>query len=219
MTASSTDFPFDSSIPVPFVAESSAGVAGTDLFESQWISEARDGSHEAFRLLVERHQDAVFRFCRHWLNCPEDAREVCQDTFLRAWDALPDYRPRARFSTWLFQIALNLCRDRVRSRGARNRKLTDSLSLFRRGDGQTRERHCPLPSPDEAVSLDEDLEKLRRGLAALPRRHSEVLILAVIEGLSQLECGEILGCSVRAVESRLYRARRDLMAWWEAHPG
>ena len=219
MTASSADFPLDP--PIPFtVAAAGAPVerGAAEVFELRWIAEAQNGCHEAFRLLVERHQESVYRFCHHWLRCPEDATEACQDTFLRAWQALPRFRPKAKFSTWLFRIALNLCRDRARSREARNRSLTDAFTSEGPVGRTQDEWPCPLPQPDEAATIEEDLKKLRKGLASLPQRHREVLILAVMEGFSHQECGDILGCSVRAVESRLFRARRDLTAWWESRP-
>src|SRR6056297_3299213 len=87
--------------------------------ESDLIDRAVAGDEEAFILLVEKHQEKVFRFCCQWLSSPEDAGEVAQDTFVRAYLAIGRYQARGKFSTWLFQIALNLCRDRLKSRSGR----------------------------------------------------------------------------------------------------
>lgn len=101
------------------------------------------------------HQDKVFRFCRHWLNGrEEDAREACQDTFVRAYHALPGFRSRrnARFFTWLFRIALNLCRDRLRSASYRREQRPDSIHPSRasNSDGQG-ESFDLSPVPADAI--------------------------------------------------------------------
>jgi RNA polymerase sigma-70 factor, ECF subfamily len=172
------------------------------------VQAAQSGSQEAFRQLVERHQDIIYDFCTRWLGNAEDAREVCQDTFVRAWEALPRFQKRARFSTWLYRIALNLCRDRYKSKAGRQNRATLSI------EDTPREWACPQPLPDESASQSGDLEKLQRGIQALPESLRSPLLLCCIEGLSQQECAHILKCSSRAVEGRIYRARRALLDWW-----
>lgn len=174
--------------------------------EAATLASAQNGCPDSFRQLVERYQQRVYHFCFHYLRDAGDAREACQDTFIRAHRALPKYRPKARFSTWLFQIALNLCRDRTRASGAA--RATEAL-----GESAL-QLPCPAATPDEAAIRDTDLAKLDRGLASLPEEHRSVLVLSCLEGLSHGECAEILKCSERAVEGRLYRARQRLSEWW-----
>ncbi len=169
---------------------------------------AAGGDTAAFRLLVERHQGDVFRCCLHWLGNAEDAQEVCQDSFVRAWQALPEYQHRGRLRAWVVRIALNLCRDRVRSRGAGQKRLTLHL------DPALSEPVCAGLRPDEASSWRSEVEKLERGLQALPETLRLPLTLCAIQGLSQEECAEVLGLSCRAVEGRVRRARQALLAWW-----
>ena len=76
------------------------------------IRRAQAGDPGAFRSLVEAHQEMIYRLCVQCLQCEDDAREACQDTFLKSWQALPAWQPRGKLSTWLYQIALNQCRDR-----------------------------------------------------------------------------------------------------------
>ena len=166
---------------------------------------ARDGCPESFRSLVERHQQRLYHFCYRYLRDEGDAKEVCQDTFVRAHGALSRFKPRAKVSTWLYQIALNLCRDRARV-GLRKRP---SLHW------ESAELVCAASTPAERAVLGADLAKLDRGLAELPAKSRAVLVLSCLDGLSHDECAEILKCSERAVEGRLYRARRQLMEWWE----
>ena len=169
--------------------------------EAAEIEAASKGCDEAFRALVERHQHRIHRLCFHYLGDEADAVEACQDTFVRAHRALPRFKPRARFSTWLHRIALNLCRDRLRRR--RRTVPLDGLDLA-----------CGQATPDESVIRDADLAKLDRALASLPARLREPLILTCLDGRSHAECAAILKCSERAVEGRLYRARQKLAAWW-----
>jgi RNA polymerase sigma-70 factor (ECF subfamily) len=194
----------DSSIPSP--AALPATPSEDERLEAAEIEAAGGGCEEAFRALLERHQQRIHRLCYHCLGNEQDALEACQDTFVRAYHALPRFKPRARLSTWLHRIALNLCRDRLRR--PRRTVPLDGLEL-----------PCGSASPDEAAIRAADLAKLARGLATLPPRLHKVVVLCCLEGLSHAECAEILKCSTRAIEGRLYRARRLLARWWEKNDG
>jgi RNA polymerase sigma-70 factor (ECF subfamily) len=169
------------------------------------LQRARGGCPDSFRALVERHQQRLYHFCFRYLRDEGDAKEVCQDTFVRAHGALSRFKPKARVSTWLYQIALNLCRDRARVVS----KKRPALRL------EHTELVCAAGTPAERAVLGADLAKLDRGLAELPLKSRAVLVLSCLDGLSHEECATILKCSERAVEGRLYRARRQLMDWWE----
>lgn len=179
-------------------------------WEARLIEAARNGSHDAYRELVDHHKDRIYRFCLSWAPTEEDAEEVCQDTFVRAFHALDNYRPRGKFSTWLYQIALNLSRDRARSKLRRMTNLTIPIH----GIAETSFR-CRLPLPNESSEWSEDLKRLEKGLNRLPARLREALLLNAVEGLPYEECAEVLSCSPRAIEGRIYRARRTLQQWWE----
>ena len=184
-------------------------ITADEAAERELIRAAQTGCESAFRELIERHQQRIYHFCFHYLRDAGDAREACQDTFIRAHRALASFKPKARLGTWLFQIALNLCRDQLKSGRAKQERLTDSE------DACLREMACSRPSPDEVAVRHADLVKLDRGLAQLPPGLRDVLVLSCLEGLSHGECAVILKCSERAVEGRLYRAREKLAAWWE----
>lgn len=193
-----------SSIPSP--DSFPADLTPEERLEREQIAAARHGCEEAFRLLVERHQQRIHRLCFHYLGNEEDALEACQDTFVRAHRALPRFTPRARLSTWLHRIALNLCHDRLRRR-------RPTLPL----DGI--DPACGGHAPDEAAIRAADLARLASSLATLPPRFQQVIVLSCLEGLSHRECAEILKCSERAVEGRLYRARLHLAKAWDRHAG
>ena len=180
-----------------------------DAAELLHIRSAQAGDMKAFEWIVQQHEARLFGFCCRWLRCEEDAREVCQDAFVRAWQALPEYEHRSKLSTWLYQITLNLCRDRAKSRASRQRESTRSLQ------DEVPSPICPQPSPDASAQWRSDMQKLERGLATLPKKLSEVLLLTAMEGLSHEECAQVLGCSLRGIEGRVYRARRLLLRWWD----
>lgn len=176
--------------------------------EEAKIRAARDGDMAAFEWIVRQHEERLLTFCCRWLRCPQDAREICQDAFVRAWQALPDFEGRCRISTWLYQIALNLCRDRAKTRSTRQQARTVAL------EDVESQPTCPNPAPDRNAEWRGEMQKLERGLAVLPEKLRAALMLTSLEGLSQEECALILNCSVRSVEGRVYRARQMLLDWW-----
>jgi RNA polymerase sigma-70 factor (ECF subfamily) len=177
--------------------------------EQQKIRAAQAGDMAAFSWIVQQHEERLFGFCCRWLRCAEDAREVCQDAFVRAWQALPEFEGRAKLSTWLYQIALNLCRDHAKTRATRQRVSTITL------DEVPHSPECPKQGPAANAEWQSEMQKLERGLAVLPEKLRTVLMLTTMEGLSHEECAEVLNSSVRGIEGRLYRARQMLMQWWE----
>lgn len=152
----------------------------------------------ACRSLVDRHLARLHALAERMLGSSADADEVCQDAFVRAWRQAGTWKPgQARFSTWLHQVVLNLCRDRLR----------------------TRRERAPLALLDEVASADDPerthqaLERsraVRRALLALPERQREALLLCHYQGLSNIEAALVLELSVDALESLLARARRAL---------
>lgn len=193
-----------SSIPdAAFIpADPPADPSADELLELDQVEAARSGCEVAFRQLMERHQQRIHRLCYHYLGNHEDALEACQDTFVRAHRALPRFVPRARLSTWLHRIALNLCHDHLRRR-------RPTLPL------EGVDPVCVRAAPDEAAAHTADLERLSTALASLPARLQKLLVLSCLEGLSHTECAAILKCTERAVEGRLYRARQRLSKAWE----
>jgi RNA polymerase sigma-70 factor (ECF subfamily) len=186
-----------------------AEAAIPDRLEQQKIRAAQAGDMAAFEWIVQQHEERLFGFCCRWLRCVEDAREVCQDAFLRAWQALPEFEGRAKLSTWLYQIALNLCRDRAKTRAARQRDSTIAL------EDVEQPPLCPQQTPSASAELNSEMQKLERGLAVLPEKLRAVLMLTTMEGLSHEECAQVVNCSTRGVEGRVYRARQMLLKWWD----
>lgn len=174
--------------------------------DDQLAASAVAGDERAFARLIARHKDGLYRFIRRYTGDPDEAYDLLQETFAAAWTALKRYDAARSFPTWLRSIALNKCRDWSRRRAVR-RWLTRSDPL---------DSHAGLnltddaPSPEAAVVDRQRLSRLDRAVANLPQGLKEPLILTALEELSHEDAGRILGLTAKAVELRVYRARKAL---------
>jgi len=180
--------------------------------------ELQQGHDTALNALMERHSDGLFRFIYRYVLNEEDARDLLQETFVRAYFKRHQFQSRARISTWLYRIALNLCRDHARSRSTREGRLTESLVICPE-NGEERERDIVAKSanPAEVAQTNEALLLLERSIQALPHDLKAAFILAILENRSQKECADLLGITTKAVETRVYRARKILEAKLASH--
>jgi RNA polymerase sigma factor CnrH len=169
------------------------------------------GEDRALEALMDRHQQGVFRFVFRHISNEADAIELTQEAFARAYFNIGKFRPSAKFATWLYRIALNLCRDHSRSQSYRASTQTVSTDLSAEEEETNRQLRSNQPGPDKAVENREKLRALDQAISELPEELKSPLILTVLEGLSQIEAGELLGVSAKAVETRVYRARKLLL--------
>lgn len=166
---------------------------------------AARGEEPAFGLLMRRHKGWLYGFVRRYVGDAEEGYDVLQETFTSAWAALSRYDPERPFTVWLRRIALNKCRDRAR-RAAVRRVLFGSVGA----SAVAPDPVDPAPTADEAAAAGRALGRLEAAVAALPRQLKEPLVLTALEGLSHKEAAEILGLNVKAVETRVYRAKKQL---------
>ena len=164
------------------------------------------GRQTAFRELLDRHRAPVFRLVRGNTGDDDAALDVTQEAFIAAFAALKSYDGTRSFKTWMARIALNRCRDWARRRAVRR---FFSLALPIEAAATVSDDSIP---PDQQMDDRAELARVREGIARLPPAIREPLILHTIEGLTQVETAEILGISEKAVETRIYRARRALQA-------
>lgn len=166
------------------------------------------GDERAYTLLMRRHKDALYRFVRRYTGDSDEAYDILQETFAAAWGALGRYDPERSLPAWLRSIALNKCRDWSRRRAVRG-WLTRSDPL----DGPSGMSLADSgPSPETSLSDSQRLTRLDHAIARLPAGLKEPLLLTQFEGCSQAEAGKLLGMSAKAVEVRVYRAKRALAA-------
>lgn len=171
------------------------------------------GSEEALNELMERHRAPLFRFIFRYVLNEDDARDLLQETFVRVYFKRDQFRPQAKFSTWLYRIALNLCRDHARSRSGRQSRLTDSLTIDgREGDKTQQDFPTPALTPSQVAEDREGLLALEKQIGALPHDLKAAFILTALEERSHQQAADLLGITPKAVETRVYRARKILSA-------
>jgi RNA polymerase sigma-70 factor, ECF subfamily len=178
--------------------------------DEELVARSIRGDAESFNQLILRWERPIYALAYRTIGREEDARDVCQETFLRAFKALPAFRGQAKFSSWLYRIALNLCRDWMR-----------------------RERRAPLVQAPEGVDLvelaaetepSESIEDLvarkdltalvERAMARLPDEQRTAIVLKEYHGLTFQEIADLVGCPLSTVKTRLYQGlsvlRREL---------
>lgn len=183
--------------------------------ESGLIARAQAGEHRAFAVLVRQYQDRVFRFILRLVGARDEAMDLTQETFMKAHQALPGWRPEAQFRTWLFSIAHNASLDLLR-----RRKHVEFVSLADLPGGE--EDHAmpdPARQPDERLADRQSIELLERTLRELPAEHREILLLREVEDMSYAEIAATLGIAEGTVKSRIARARSAAIAGYQRHSG
>lgn len=175
------------------------------------VRAVQKGDDEAFSELMTRHEQPVFRTIWRSVLHEQDARDLTQETFVRAYLGIGKFVPDAKFTTWLYRIALNLCRDHARSKQHRMARVTDPLPEHRtENEGIQNELASPQIAPAEEAIERERMAAVELAIVELPPELKPTFVLAVMEERSHIECAKLLEISPKAVETRVYRARRIL---------
>ena len=184
--------------------------------EAALMARVRSGDHEAFYELVRPHERSIYLAALSIVHNDADAEEVIQETILKAFKAIGRFREEAKFSTWIFQIAINESRMKLRKD---RRHLYDSLDEPVKGEEQGDYIPCDFADwreiPSEALDNARLREALTKALASLSPKYRQVLVLRDIEHLNVAETAKVIGISEAAVKTRLLRARlqmRDALA-------
>jgi RNA polymerase sigma-70 factor (ECF subfamily) len=164
------------------------------------------GDHAAFRVLVERHQDAVVGTVAKMLGNPSEAEDISQQVFLRLWHHAKRYRPEAKFTTYLFTITRNLVFNESRRRSRRKEVSTDERDEF----SHLQVESNPDRQPDAELLQAELQQAVDAAIAALPEAQRMAVVLRRYEQLPYEEIATVLDLSVSAVKSLLFRARATL---------
>jgi len=177
------------------------------------VDRFKGGDEAAFGEIVSRYRDRIYAMVLQLLRNREDAEEVTQDAFIRAHRGLAQFRGESSFSTWLYQIATNLARNRYWYWWRRKRDRSVSLDAPVGEDNDlTLADVIPaeVDSPDEVTVNEEFVNRISKGMDKLSGGHREILVLRNVKNLSYEEIGTILGISVGTVKSRIARARESL---------
>ncbi len=184
--------------------------------DSRLVQACLDGDPQAFEALLRRHENRVYGVCLRMLGSPSLAEEAAQDVLVKVYRNLHRFRGESKFTTWLYKVALNHCRNVQAYRARRHEKRHDSLDAGREDDeGNVQRRELPAGGPDteDALLTSERLRLLQEELAKLDPLWREILVLRDVEGRSYDEIMTALELtSVGTVKSRLHRARAQLKA-------
>jgi len=181
--------------------------------DSRLVQEFLDGDTRAFEALVRRHQNRVYGFSLRLLGSPSLAEEAAQDVLVKVYKNLHRFRGESKFTTWLYRVTLNHCRNVQAYRARRHEKRHDSLDAGREDDeGGVQKRELPDGGPDAEDTLltTERLRLVQEELARLDPLWREILVLRDVEGMSYDEIGTALELSPGTVKSRIHRARAQL---------
>lgn len=168
------------------------------------VARSRGGDVDSFNQLILRWERPIYALAYRVIGREEDARDVCQETFLRAFRALPGFKGQAKFSSWLYRIALNLCRDWVRRR--RRSPVVeapdgvDPLDL-----ADLAAERASAASVEELVSRRELSAAVEEAMALLPEEQRTAIILKEYHGMTFQEIAELQGCPLSTVKTRLYQ--------------
>jgi RNA polymerase sigma-70 factor (ECF subfamily) len=195
----------------PDATSGAGGVAGapgpSEIDERALIQRCIAGDATAFEPLVEKYRQRVWRLAYQVLHDREEAWDVAQEAFVRAFHSLPSFRGQSAFYTWLFRITVNVATDRHRQRGAQARAFGPE-----RVSEEEWARTTPDPGggPEQQAARKEQRERIRSALDALPPKARTIIMLSDVEGLSYREIAEVLNCPIGTVMSRLHNARKRL---------
>lgn len=175
--------------------------------DSELVRRAQSGDRAAFDALVTRTESRVYGLCLRMLGNPEDAEDVLQEVFIKAYQSLPGFRGDSAFSTWIYRIATNACLMRIR------KKKLDTVSLdqpIEQGEDGTRDVPDWTQAPASEVMNDELRAVLAQHINELAPDNRIVFVLRDIHGLTTEDTASVLGLTPPAVKSRLHRARLHL---------
>jgi RNA polymerase sigma-70 factor (ECF subfamily) len=216
---SSDDSPPD--LAAPFVVLAYVGHneswEGAPLVRTAWTDEelvARsvDGDVDSFNQLILRWERPIYALAYRTIGREEEARDIVQDTFLRAYRALPGFKGQAKFSSWLYRIALNLCRDWIRKqRRTPTVQTPDGVDLIELASEQG-----PVESIEELVSRREMSAAVAAAMTHLPEEQRTAIVLKEYHGLTFQEIADLQGCPLSTVKTRLYQGLSVLRRHLEA---
>ncbi len=174
--------------------------------EQELIVRVKQGDIQAFEPLIEAYEKQIYHLCLRMTGNPEDARDLTQESFLKAWQKLGQYHVESAFSTWLYRLSSNLCIDFLRQQ---KRRTVFSLTT-EEDTGEELEVASVDPSPEEIVLQMDDRRAVADAMKELDEDHRLILTLRVVDDMPYEQIAQVLGVKEGTVKSRLARARTKL---------
>ncbi len=170
----------------------------------EWIARLRAGDAAAFEELVRQHTPSVYKVAYAMMGNEHDAQDAVQEAFIKIYRALPQFRGDSAISTWIYRIAVNVCKDFLRASGRFLAVSPDDEAVFLQLPDTG-------PTPEEQLLSKESQKAVRKAIDALPTDYKLVITLCDLEGLPYLDAALALDCPLGTVKSRLSRARNLLL--------
>jgi len=180
--------------------------------EQQWVRRARTGDLEAYDELVRRYQERIYATVYHMTANHEDANDLAQETFIKAFQALKSFKGDSSFFTWVYRIAVNKTINFLKQRKNKTHMSLNDLDFNAEHDAEL-VALISEKTPRREVNLIELQEKLNAALQKLSETHRLVVTLHDVQGLSHEEISKIMDCNTGTVRSRLFYARQQLQAY------
>jgi RNA polymerase sigma-70 factor (ECF subfamily) len=191
--------------------QTEATLAQADVSELDLVKRCQAGRTDAFDELVTRYRTRVFAMIYNMVHNEQDAWDLAQESFLKAWKSIRRFRRHSSFYTWIYRIVMNVTIDWLRKKQVRGggAEFDDSVQL-KEVDPASRTLPKADPLPHERMQRSEIREKIDHAIKQLSPEHRAVILMKEIEGMQYHEIAETLGCSIGTVMSRLFYARRRL---------
>ena len=186
---------------------------GTPVQDEDLVRRFLGGERQAFEQLMRKQQDRIYGFCYRYFGSKEPAEEAAQEIWVKIFKNLDRFRGDSKFTTWMYRVALNHCRNLSAFEGRRGKGKHDSLDAERDdGEGTKRRRDLPDQGPgaEEMLVTDERRQMMHEELGRLDPIWREVLLLRDVEGMSYDDIGASLDVAPGTVKSRIHRARSEL---------
>ena len=169
--------------------------------DEELVERSQQGDVESFNQLITRWERPIYALAYRVIGRDEDARDICQEAFLRAYRALPGFKRQAKFSSWLYRIALNLCRDWIR-----RQRRTPIVQFPEDADpGDMAAEAGPVETVEDLVARRELSERVADAMALLPDEQRTAIILKEFHGMTFQEIADLQDCPLSTVKTRLYQ--------------
>jgi len=181
-------------------------------WERRWVESAQRGDTESFERIVIAYQQRIFNLAFRLLGDREEAEDLTQEVFLNVYKHLPSFRGDAQFSTWIYQVTINHCRNRFKYLKRRFHQTTESLDDPMQGGEGELERELPdeADAPEDALHRRQVQRLVHMAVQRLRPDYREIIVLRDIQELSYQEISDVLGLPEGTIKSRLHRARWEL---------
>jgi RNA polymerase sigma-70 factor (ECF subfamily) len=191
--------------------QTEATPAQADVSELDLVKRCQEGDAEAFDELVVRYRTRVFGMIYNMVHSEQDAWDLAQDSFLKAWKSIKRFRGQSSFYTWIYRIVMNVTIDWLRKKQVKagGAEFDDTIQL-KEVDPASKTMPRPDALPSEHMEQNEIRAQIDRAIAQLSPEHRAVILMKEIDGMQYHEIAESLGCSIGTVMSRLFYARKKL---------